>query len=312
MPDMLAVSGVRVSDGVYRYDVRFADPQAMASAITSEVPDASVLADLRTNTLLVTGSAAVQRRVGALLRTLDTPAVQILIQSEILDISRQAASNLGIQWTWQPMTITQPNAPANIGIAAQGLVPIVATVNALVSQGQGKVLANPQVATQQGVQATINVGSTLYIPITTTTNGVSTTTLTTIDAGILLLDTPRLNGSNEITNALNVQANSIAGFTPQGYPNISQRSVSSIITVGDGQPILIGGLISETTTKTIQKIPVLGDIPILGLLFQYTTTSDQYDNIVAILTPHVHRPSGDRAHWVGDALRRRYANRVPR
>jgi type II secretory pathway component GspD/PulD (secretin) len=283
-----AVSGVPVSDRTYRYSVQYADPQAMASAIMSEVPDASVLTDLRTNSLLVTGSAAVQRRVGALLRTLDTPSVQILIQSEILDISKQAASNLGIQWTWQPYTINQ-TAPG-FNIQATGLVPIVATLNALVSNGQGKVLANPQVATQQGVQATINVGQTLYIPITTTTNGVSTTTLTTINAGILLVDTPRLNGASEITNALNVQANSIAGFTPQGYPNISQRSVSSIITVGDGQPILIGGLISDTTTKTIQKIPVLGDIPILGQLFTYTTTNAQYDNIVIVLTPHLIGP----------------------
>jgi type II secretory pathway component GspD/PulD (secretin) len=283
-----AVSGVPVSDRTYRYSVQYADPQAMASAIMSEVPDASVLTDLRTNSLLVTGSAAVQRRVGALLRTLDTPSVQILIQSEILDISKQAASNLGIQWSWQPYTINQ-TAPG-FNIQATGLVPIVATLNALVSNGQGKVLANPQVATQQGVQATINVGQTLYIPITTTTNGVSTTTLTTINAGILLVDTPRLNGASEITNALNVQANSIAGFTPQGYPNISQRSVSSIITVGDGQPILIGGLISDTTTKTIQKIPVLGDIPILGQLFTYTTTNAQYDNIVIVLTPHLIGP----------------------
>ena len=282
------VSSVRVSDRTYRYSVQYADPQAMASAIMSEVPDATVLTDLRTNSLLVTGSAAVQRRVGALLRSLDTPAVQILIQSEILDISKTAASSLGIQWTWQPYTINQ-TAPG-LNIQATGLVPIVATLNALVSQGQGKVLANPQVATQQGVQATINVGQTLYIPITTTTNGISTTTLTTINAGILLVDTPRLNGGSEITNALNVQANSIAGFTPQGYPNISQRSVSSIITVGDGQPILIGGLISDTTTKTIQKIPVLGDIPILGQLFTYTTTNVQYDNIVAILTPHLIGP----------------------
>ena len=282
------VSGVQVSDRTYRYNVQYADPQAIASAIMSEVPDASVLTDLRTNSLLVTGAPAVQRRVGALLRTLDTPSVQILIQSEILDISKTAASQLGIQWTWQPYTINQ-TAPG-LNIQATGLVPIVATLNALVTKGEGKVLANPQVATQQGVQATINVGQTLYIPITTTTNGVSTTTLTTVNAGILLVDTPRLNGPSEITNALNVQANSLSGFTTQGYPEISQRSVSSIITVGDGQPILIGGLISDTTTKTIQKIPVLGDIPVLGQFFRYTTTNNQYDNIVVVLTPHLIGP----------------------
>jgi type II secretory pathway component GspD/PulD (secretin) len=283
-----AVAGVQVSDRTYRYDVRYADPQSMSSAVLSEVPSASVLVDLRTNSLYVTGDTAVQRRVSAMLRVLDSPSVQILIQTEILDLSRQASSNLGIQWTWQPYTINQTAPGLNIQVS--GLVPIVATLNALVTQGQGKVLANPQVATQDGVQANINVGQTLYIPITTTTNGVSTTTLTTINAGILLLDTPRLNGGGEITNALNVQANSIAGFTPQGYPNISQRSVSSIITVQDGQPILIGGLISDTTTNAIQKIPLLGDIPILGQLFRYTTTQEQYDNIVVILTPHLIGP----------------------
>lgn len=278
------VPGAPVVPRTYQYEVRYADPQAMASAIMAEIPGASVLTDLRTNTILVTGPASVQRRTASLLRALDTPAVQILIQTEVLDITRNAASNLGIQWTWQPYTIQ--NFPGG------GMTPIVATLQALVSGGEGKVLANPQVATQQGVQAQITVGQTLYVPVTTTTNGVTTTSLTTINAGIVLLDTPRLNGT-DITNALNVQVNSISGFTPQGYPNISQRSVSSVITVGDGQPILIGGLISDTTTKTLQKIPLLGDIPILGQLFQYTTTTDQYDNIVVILTPHLIGPRAD-------------------
>lgn len=275
------VTGTPVMPRTYRYEVRYADPQAIASAIMAEIPGSSVLTDLRTNAILVTGPASVQRRTASLLRALDTPAVQILIQTEVLDISRNAAANLGIQWTWQPYTFqTSPGG---------GLTPIVATLQALVSRGDGKVLANPQVATQQGVQAQITVGQTLYVPVTTTANGVTTTSLTTINAGIVLLDTPRLNGT-DITNALNVQVNSISGFTPQGYPNISQRSVSSVITVGDGQPILIGGLISDTTTKTLQKIPLLGDIPILGQLFQYTTTTEQYDNIVVILTPHLIGP----------------------
>lgn len=292
------LQGEPVTGQTYRYEVRYADPGAMASAILAEVPEASVLTDARTNTLLVTGPASAQRRVAALLRALDVPARQILIQSEILDISKSAATQLGIQWTWQPFTVNQVNIGGTVVLqqpnasstASGGIVPIVATLNALVSKGEGKVLANPQVATQEGVQAQITVGQTLYVPITQVTNGVATTTLTQINAGILLLDTPRVNSPGEVTNALNVQANSISGFTPQGYPNISQRSVSSIITVGDGQPILIGGLISDTTTQAIQKVPLLGDLPLIGPLFRFSQSQEQYDNIVVILTPHIIAP----------------------
>jgi general secretion pathway protein D len=290
--------GEPVTGQTYRYEVRYADPGAMASAILAEVPEASVLTDARTNTLLVTGPASVQRRVAALLRALDVPARQILIQSEILDLSKSAASQLGIQWTWQPFTVNQVNIggtvvlqqPGGGSAASGGIVPIVATLNALVSKGEGKVLANPQVATQEGVQAQITVGQTLYVPITQVTNGIATTTLTQINAGILLLDTPRVNSPGEVTNSLNVQANSISGFTPQGYPNISQRSVSSIITVGDGQPILIGGLISDTTTQAMMKVPLLGDLPLIGSLFRFSQSQEQYDNIVVILTPHIIAP----------------------
>jgi type II secretory pathway component GspD/PulD (secretin) len=234
--------------------------------------------DLRTNTLLVTGTLAQQRRAASLPKALDTPAAQIVIQTEILDLSKSAASQLGIQWTWQPYTINQvsiggtpilqqpqPNAQAS------GIVPIVATLNALVSRGEGKVLANPQVATQNGVQASINAGQTLYVPVTNVSNGVATTTLQMISAGILLQVTPRLNQNGVVTNTINVQSNSISGFTPQGYPEITTRSVQSIMTVRDGEPILIGGLISQTTPEVMQKVPVLGDLPLIGSLFRFGT-----------------------------------------
>ncbi len=289
--------GERVLPQTYRYAVHYADPQAMSQVLQAEVPGVSVVTDLRTNTLLVTGDAAMQRRAASVLRALDTPAAQIVIQTEILDLSKTAASQLGIQWTWQPYTINQVSiggAPilqqAQPLAQAAGMVPIVATLNAMVSRGEGKVLANPQVATQDGVQASINVGQALYVPITNVTNGVATTTLQTINAGILLQVTPRLNRDGVVTNTINVQSNSISGFTPQGYPEITTRAVQSIMTVRDGEPILIGGLISQTTTEAIQKIPLLGDIPIIGNLFRFTSKTDEYDNIVVVLTPRVLAP----------------------
>ena len=153
------------------------------------------------------------------------------------------------------------------------------------------MLANPQVATQNGVQADINVGTTLYVPVNTVVNGVVTTQLQTVNAGLLLEITPRLNTDGEITNTINVQSNSISGYSPQGYPEITQRTVQSIMTVHDGTPILIGGLITQSTTKTIEKIPVLGDIPLIGELFKYTNVDNEYDNIAIILTPRLLKPA---------------------
>lgn len=314
-------AGEQVLPQTYRYGVRYADPQAMAQVLQAELPGLSIVTDLRTHALLVTGNASTQRRAASVLRALDTPATQILIQTEILDLSRSAASQLGVQWTWQPYTINQLQigsivfnpAQTNSGGTAggttggttsgttnapqvnTGLIPIVAVLNALVSRGEGKVLANPQVATQDGVQASINVGQTLYIPVTNVTNGIATTTLQTINAGILLQVTPRLNRDGVVTNVLDIQSNSISGFSPQGYPEITTRAVQSVMTVRDGEPILIGGLISQTTAEAIQKIPILGDLPLIGNLFRFTSTSDQYDNIVIVLTPRVLAPGAPRS-----------------
>ena len=280
--------GEQVLPNTYRYAVHYADPQAMGTTILADVPGTSIVTDLRTNTLLVTGDAAAQRRVAALLHTLDTPTSQVVIQAEILDLSKSAASQLGIQWTYQPFQLAQnPDAT----LQGSGVFPIIATLNALVTNGQGRVLANPQVATQNGVQADINVGTTLYVPVNTVVNGVVTTQLQTVNAGLLLEITPRLNTDGEITNTINVQSNSISGYSPQGYPEITQRTVQSIMTVHDGTPILIGGLITQSTTKTIEKIPVLGDIPLLGELFKYTSVDNEYDNIAIILTPRLLKPA---------------------
>jgi len=280
--------GQQVVPNTYRYPVHYADPQAMGTTILADVPGTSIVTDLRTHTLLVTGDAAAQRRVAALLQSLDTPTSQVVIQAEILDLAKSAASQLGIQWTYQPFQLTQnPDAT----LQGSGVFPIIATLNALVTNGQGRVLANPQVATQDGVQADINVGTTLYIPVNTVVNGVVTTQLQTVNAGLLLQITPRLNTAGEVTNTINVQANSITGYSPQGYPEIEQRTVQSIMTVHDGTPILIGGLISQSTTKIVQKIPVLGDIPLIGELFKYTNVDNEYDNIVIVLTPRILAPS---------------------
>jgi type II secretory pathway component GspD/PulD (secretin) len=123
--------------------------------------------------------------------------------------------------------------------------------------------------------------------VTTTVAGTVTTTLQTVNAGIKLEVTPRIIDNARLTAALNIEVNSLAGFGPGGMPIINHRAVSTQLTVADGTPIIIGGLISDITTETMRQIPILGDIPLIGELFRFRDRMRTYSHIVVTIIPRI-------------------------
>lgn len=168
-----------------------------------------------------------------------------------------------------------------------------ATITAAASEGKAKVLSDPKIATLNNQAANINV--TTQIPYVTSnvnpTSGTQTQTVNYVTTGIQLTVTPSINADGRIL--LNINPNvsqpsvTAAGSTQTGAPAIDSRNATTTILVRDGETVVIGGLISDSMQDTISKIPILGDIPILGWLFKKKSKTRVRNELLIFVTTKI-------------------------
>lgn len=167
---------------------------------------------------------------------------------------------------------------------AQHFAPFNVTLTALVNSGKAKILSRPSVITLSGEQATIQVGG--QIPYTSTNANGSTST-TFKNYGVILQFKPVVDAQNRINSAIHAEVSSIGEYMSNGLPTINTRSADSIISLNSGSPIVIGGLMNSSEVKNVTKIPILGDIPILGEFFKNTSKSRDNRELIVVVTPYL-------------------------
>jgi general secretion pathway protein D len=187
------------------------------------------------------------------------------------------------------------------------------TIQALATAGKAQVLSRPSILARDGQLAEIVVGQSIYLPssVSFTAVGGTGTTIPAINGsyqnvGIQLDVTPFIGANNLVQMILQPQITSIDNSTPGQVieggsafsapvyaPNLNKRSANTVVVTPDGLPIVIGGLIGNTKSSNESKIPLLGDIPILGNLFKFTAKSNVKNELLIFLTPHIiQAPSG--------------------
>lgn len=311
---------IRNADGSYTYRYTYRDDDSSDGGDYSENIKRKdrVYINPEVNALVLYGTPAEYERVKKLLATLDVELKQVSVEAKILAIDKEATKNLGVEWMWS--TVPQfPERDIEVNETSSGRVIITeeykrkandstgygiiqfgrgptgipfefyfgAKINALVTNGQAKILSRPNIMTIQGREAVINVGSSVPIPKTQTTNSTVTTSFDYRDAGIILRYTPRINADGTITAMIHTEVS-----TPQYVEDIkayrfNKRSADTTVTVRDGEPMVIGGLIGAEEAKSVSKIPFLGDLPILGALFRNHRKSKSESELIIFLTAHV-------------------------
>jgi general secretion pathway protein D len=183
-----------------------------------------------------------------------------------------------------------------------------AQLQAIATAGKAQILSRPSILARDGQMAEIVVGQSVYLPSSvslTTVGGALGTTVPTINGtyqnvGIQLDVTPFIGANGLVQMILVPQITSIDTSTPgqviQGgslissavfAPNLNKRSANTVVVTPDGQPVAIGGLISNDKSSSESKIPLLGDIPVLGNLFKFSNHSNQKNELLIFLTPHI-------------------------
>ena len=180
--------------------------------------------------------------------------------------------------------------------------PINATIHALVTKGDAHILSRPNITTMSGEQATIQIGG--QIPYTVSNANGSTTNFK--DYGIILQFKPVIDAQNRITSVVHTEVSNLSGQTVDGQPIIATRRADSVINIDSGSTMVIGGLMDSTESKSVSKIPLLGDIPILGEFFKYTTKSRDKRELIIVITPYIMGDGEVKRAGMSDELRDLY------
>ncbi len=273
---------------------------AVQQALQQPHPELRVTAPNGLQSLILTGSAQGIRDAKELIEALDVIPQSVVLDTEILELDENSSRNIGLQLgttsigtTFSEVAPTPgPNGNPGRLIGFQALtrtgIAFQAQLNLLMQNGKARVLADPRITTLSGRTATIRAGDTISI-LTTLGGGtgtVATTQLQSFQTGVTLDITPIITSAGELSVALHPIVNSLTGYL-NGVPQISTRDTQTTVHLRDNETLVIGGLIQENTQRTDSKVPVLGDIPLLGKIFRNTNTTNTRNELIIVVTPHV-------------------------
>jgi len=193
--------------------------------------------------------------------------------------------------------------PNSRAIVAQGSMQMSEIVKFLKTQGDVKSISNPKVLTLNNQPALISVGNELFYKIQSTSvmqgaSGAGTQqsgeTIDSVFAGILLDITPEISNDGTITLKINPSISDTLDAVQRDNtgsrnipPDLSRKQISSVVTIKDGQHVILGGLISSKTGTKVSKVPLLGDLPLLDHIFKREVKINSVDELVLIITPHI-------------------------
>jgi len=277
------------------------------------------------NSVIVTATKEEWQEIQRIIKILDLPRKQILLEVLIVELTSTDLNDFGIDWRVR----REANAQFNSNLAGQGGIidskgrptqvntlsgfslgflrpgspQIIGILNANQTNENFNVLSAPQILTMDNQEAEINVGQDVPVRTQSRNAGLGGSNAVTVDnyeyrpTGIKLKFTPHINKNDKINLELYQEVKNIAGIPTQGgNPTFNKRDIKTTITVDNMQTIVIGGLISNDRQKKVTKIPLFGDLPILGSFFRRSTTQSVKTNLMVFLTPHIfdNRDKADR------------------
>ena len=283
------------------------------------VGSVNVQADEESNALVINAPASIFPSLRAVIQQLDIPRAQVHIEAIIAEVSITASKELGVQWL---LRSSQPGAVgssqfstfgSSIGGVAEGIVDgvtstflpdggvlglgnidddglsIVTLIRALQGDGETNLLSTPSLVTLDNQEAEIIVGQNVPFVTGQSTGSSSSTenpfqTIERQDIGVSLKVTPQINEGDAITLKINQEVSDIAASS-EGAVDIvtTKRAITTTVQLEDGELLVLGGLISDRLIDVEQKVPFLGDLPLIGALFRATSVEKGKQNLMVFI-----------------------------
>jgi len=257
-------------------------------------------------TLLLKGSPVALEEAMKVLALVDVAPKQMVIEAKVVETSPELAEEYGLKWSWTRFGFYE--APAGtavttkdsgiggdftdfltrpLGFGAFSRVPwsFQSILSAMITKREAKVLANPQISVLNDQDASIFIGDTLRFQSLAQSSPTTGNQFTVVEVpvGIILLVHPRVNGESDITLRVHPVVSTVTGFV-DGLPQTSAREAETIVRVKDGDTLVIGGLIRDEDIRTMSKVPLLGDLPLVGHLFRHRERSHRRTEVMVFLT----------------------------
>lgn len=291
---------------------------------TGLMKETVIKADAQTNSLIINAAPDVMRALQEVIAKLDIRRPQVLVEAIIAEVEDADGLNLGIQWANKNVGVTQftntglPITTAMAGIdqyrkdgtvnnsfanALSSLNGIAAgfysgnwamLLTALSNDTKNDILATPSIVTLDNMEANFNVGQ--EVPVLTGTRASTTgdNVFNTVDrktVGIKLKVKPQINDGGSVLLEIEEEVSSVAptasGSNQDLGPTFNTRTLSNAVLINSGETVVIGGLLNNSRNESNSKVPLLGDIPILGYLFRSTSRSVQKTNLMLFLRPTI-------------------------
>ncbi len=296
-----------------------------------------IQADPTTNTLIITASESVYRDMRTVIDQLDARRAQVYIETLIVEVSASKAAELGVQWGGisgnrngtQVGAITGFSTAGNNLVnqaaakAAGSILPpgngltlgilnqagLGALAHALESDSSANILSMPNLITLDNEEAKIIVGQNVpfitgqYTTAASSGGSAGVNPFQTVerkDIGLTLRVKPQISQGGTVKMAIYQETSSIQDSTNSAGLITSKRSLDTNVLVDDGQIIVLGGLIDDNMQDSVEKVPGLGDIPIIGGLFRYKKRSHVKTNLMVFLRPTIIRNSEQSVNLAGD------------
>ena len=282
----------------------------------------SIQADEKTNALIITASHDQLRSINSVIKQLDIRRAQVMVEAIIAEVSGDQASQLGVQWAFDgsqsrkggvggtnfssaginvaSLTTDTPQIGEGISLALGSLssgVRFGFVLNALSGDANTNILATPSIVTLDNTEASINVGQN--VPFLTgqyTSTGAANSatnpfqTIQRENVGLTLKVKPQINEGNAIKLEIEQEVSSISATAANAVDLVTNtRSIKTTVMVNDGATIVLGGLLDDQFSDVTQKVPLLGDLPLIGYLFRSQKTTQEKRNLMVFLHPTIIR-----------------------
>ena len=274
----------------------------------TQVGEAVISSDPETRNIIVVTDDETAQYIGQVITNLDRAAPQVLINVVFLEATYRKGMDLGVEGTYvnqgddvSSSLIQQFGGVSGInsgaGIASFAGQDWRVTLRAIAENGKLEVLSRPTILARNNQEATITVGQ--QVPLITNVRydnfGNQINAISYQDVGIILRVTPFITSddliemivSPEISNLSDEKVAIATGTNSVGAPVINLRSADTVVVTPNGQTVVIGGLMQDTKTEAISKVPFFGDIPLLGAAFRRKVTQDTKTELLIFLTPRI-------------------------
>ena len=229
----------------------------------------------------------------SLLEKLDVRAKQISIKVAVTEVGSSFSKKTGVSWSWTDMVLKEGSGSGiKFGNLTKNSMAFTGTVDSLLQNDDTNLLAQPNISVLDGAYADILIGDRILYPKLSSYSDAGTPIYDKEEArvGIYLQIAPRISEDDEIIMTLYPQVSLVTQYleTQAGdYPEISTREARTTVAVKSGSTIVIGGLIHDDDIKNASKIPLLGNLPVLGQFFKHTKHTKERTEIVIFVTPKI-------------------------